>query len=130
MEERSLRVVLALRPPARSNRRRSVVVPQSILLLLVTALALGALTPLGEESSGGLGRKAASLLTDANAARPVEATIVGSAAASTLVAQVVPPPRLRTLAYSPGRERKPARGGPVRSARQQTSARAPAAVHR
>jgi hypothetical protein len=105
-------------------------VPQSILLLLVTALALGALTPLGDESPGGFGRKAASLLTDANAARPVEATIVSTAAASTLVAQVVPPPRLRTLAYSPGRERKPARGGPVRTARLKTPARAPASVHR
>lgn len=130
MEERALRVVLALRPPPRATRRRSVAVPQSILLLLVTALALGALTPLGEESPGGLGRKAASLLSEPAAARPVEATVVSSAVASTLVSRVVPPSSTRTLAYTAGSERKPERGGPVRSGRRQGSARAPALAHR
>jgi len=129
MEERALRVVLALRPPPRVARRRSVVVPQSILLLLVTALALGALTPLGEDSPGSLGSKAAALLADKELARPVEATIVSGAAATTLVARVVPPPR-RTLASLAGRERKPDRGRPARSGRQAMAARAPAIVHR
>src|SRR5690242_14642493 len=118
MEERALRVVLALRPPPRAARRRSVVVPQSILLLLVTALALGVLAPLGEDGPSTLGRKAAALLADQELARPVEATIVTGAATTTLVSQVVPPPRLRTLASTSGRERKPDRGRPARSGRQ------------
>jgi hypothetical protein len=129
-EERALRVVLALRPPPRATRRRSVAVPQSILLLLVTALALGALTPLGEESPGGLGRKAASLLAEPGGASPVEATIVSGSAAGALSAHVSASRRPRTLAYTPGPERRGERGKPVRGGRLQTSARAPARVHR
>ena len=119
VEERALRVVLALRPHARTSRRRTVVVPQSILLLLVTALALGALGPLGEDSPGKLGRSAASLLAEPAAARPVQATVVSGVTTATLVSQVVPA-RPRTLQLTAGPERKPSRGAPARHGRQQS----------
>jgi hypothetical protein len=128
VEERALRVVLALRPPPQRRRLPNVSVSQRVLLLLVFALAVGALGPFGEESPGQLGRRAASLLAEPNAVTPVRATVVSGAVAGSFAAQAVPfvPRRPRMLA-AVGPERRAPRGGPARSARSDVSfARGPA----